>query len=220
MPNSYPSDIDLKAFLYASGLINSATNPTGRFASLDYETAVDAAKVAFEREIGRTILATDQVLTFDAPVDRKRRLWVPDCLAVTAITFLDVAIAAADYLLGPVNNAALGLPYFYIDFFRGWEAPTPWAQRNQLEVTGTFGYAETVPSDVFQAILARAAGDLMIQVASRNTGGGLNNWSEADVHEDYGLTPGQNLEDRWRAQYARAVASYRNFTRGFGRYGT
>ena len=219
MPDTYPTDLDLKAFLYAAGLINSATNPTGRFASLDYESAVDAAKVAFERESGRVIRATEQTLVFDGPANRKRRLWVPDCLAVTEVTFLDVEIAASEWMLGPVNNDALGLPYAWIDFFRAWEGPTPWAQRSALAVTGTFGYSETVPADVFQAILARAAADLMVQVSSRNSGGGLNNWSEADVLEDYGLAPGQNIEDRWRGVYARAVASYRNFTRGLGRYG-
>lgn len=190
-----------------------------RIAPEDYDLTglIAAAKVQFEREAGRIILATTKTLEFDGPTNKQRRLFIPDCLSLSSVTFLGVAIASTDYALGPQNNTDFGLPYFHLEFFRSWSAPVAWAQRNGLVLVGSFGYASTVPYDVFKAIQAYAAAEVMVQAAADFSGQGLRNWSEADVHEDYGDKPGANLEDRFRSRYQRTVANYKNLTRGWGR---
>jgi len=208
----YPTDQDVKDFLYGAGLV--ASPPTGASATWAYGKAATAGRRRVENAAGRVfVAAASYAKEFDAPVNRGRRLHVPAFTAITSITYLGTAIQASEYLAGPLNAAdasPLARPFEYIDFFREWWAPVPWAQRAQLVVTATWAYASDVPDDVFQATCMAAGLSLWPQLVALKTRG-MTAWQEAGVSQSYGATPFQSIKDDWEAEIDRIIGQYRDW---------
>jgi hypothetical protein len=171
----------------------------------------------FERDAGRKMIAVSDTRTFDPPSNRYGRLFTGDMTAVTTITFAtQTLVVTTDYLAQPAQNPARGLPYFWIDFFRRWGGPTPWAQREGLSITGLFGYAAQIPYDVWQAVLAKATVQMLPALMMQRSRG-FKAWSEADVHQDYGeKAPALLWGGQWDLLYQTAVARYKNAGLGAG----
>lgn len=157
MANAYPTDADLIRFLYGCGLVDDAEAPTGRAAAdvIDYAAAVAAAQSAFEHKTGRVYRATTATQTYDTPTDKGGLLDLRgDWSTVTGITRGgDLLVEGTDYRLRPLE----GPPYRFVEFVALITDPLVWASRGTLVVTGTRGSAATVPDDVYQAVLERAA---------------------------------------------------------------
>ncbi len=63
--------------------------------------------------------------------------------------------------------------------------------RSNVKVTGTFGYGATVPVDVWNAVLQKAAASIAAS-NSLSAQGKLSKWVDGDVSEDYGAQmPGE-----------------------------
>lgn len=69
-------------------------------------------------------------------------------------------------------------------FYRHWVDRFPSGRQN-LKITGIFGYATTIPDDLWWGVAAQAAGIHlnMLQYGAQGTAGFLIKWAEADVTE-------------------------------------
>jgi hypothetical protein len=190
-------------------------------AGLDLVSLAAEAAENFQRDTGRPKFInpslSSETRTFDPPVNREGRLFTGDMLSVSSVSFLTTTLTSGtDYLLQPKQNAARGLPYFWIDFFRRWDAPTPWASREGLSVTGVWGYRQYLPRDVWRACLSHAAMLALPQLMMLR-GRGMKAWSEADVHQDFGERPPALIWGmEWKRQYDLTVARYKNSALGAG----
>jgi hypothetical protein len=211
---AYPTDEDLKELLYGAGLI--ANPPTGAAAVWNYDRAVGAGIRRVEHETHRSWAgAAAYAKEFDPPTNRDKRIFVGEHTAVTSIFYLDVEIAATEYLSGPLNArdaSPIALPFSYIEFFREWWAPTPWAQRAQLVVTATWGSGADVPEDVAQAMLYAAGLALWPQIASFVSRGGLVSAKQADAAFTWSERPLMGLRESWQDELGRVVAQYRDWS--------
>jgi hypothetical protein len=205
MANAYPTQGDLIRFLYAANLIDSATAPTGRAASLPYEAAVDGARAEFESRTNRTYRAAAASVVYDPPTDGDALLDLEgDWATITSITRDgDLLVAEDDYRLRPLD----GPPYRFVEFIAGQSAPLPWSTRGTVTVTGTRGSAATVPDDVYQAVLQRAAAMLAPSLQGILTRGAQSvKQADASITFAGGKALGA-LSQEWQDTFERVVAT-------------
>lgn len=214
---AYPTDQDVKDFLYGAGLV--ASPPTGASATWAYARAAVAGRRRVEQATKRVFVQPSAYAKeFDAPTNREKRIFVGDHTAVTSITYLGQTIAATEYLSGPQNvrdASPVALPFQFIEFYREWWAPTPWAQRAQLVVTATWGFTSDVPDDVFLAMLMGAGLSLWPQIASSRSKGGLVSAKQADAALQFGENPMSGLKSSWEDELNRIISDYRDWAASF-----
>lgn len=214
--SAYPTSTDLSTFLTSAGFTLTA----GLTGQLVY--AIDAAIADFERATRRTFLAGSSATRYyDPPTNRRRLLFLQEgggpgeLVGTITVVYQPTGSTAStltantDYRLLPRNAVTDGLPYDRIEFFnRYWSDPLGPSLTNSLQVTGQWGYSTTtIPDQVWYAMLARGAWIMFANLAQSVTGG-LANWKENDISEQYGDW-GKNLAGQWDAQYQAAVAHYR-----------
>lgn len=217
MPESlYPTGEDLMAFLYGASLIDSATAPTGRYASLGYDAACRAAAAEFERRTGRRFLPTATVELFDPVTDRNGRLSLGREWATITRVEVDgtVLTEGDDYVLEPYSG--VGPPYRFLRFLTVATAPVPWGSLATVEVTGTRGAGSSVPDDVWQAVLQRAASILLPSVVgiltSGAAAGGIASLRLGDADVAFrapSAGSSGSMGGGWDATFERTVAAYR-----------
>ena len=216
MADNYPTEIDLRRFLYAANLIDSATEPTGRYALLDYGGAVNGARAEFERRTGRVFVSSVEVTeAFDPVTVRNGRLDLGrEWYSISSVEVDGTAQTVTDdFLLEPYG----GPPYSSIRFLVSWTAPVPWGSLATVEVTGVRGWG-SVPDDVWQAILRRAAGTLLPSVVGIQTSGmaaaGVASLRLGDADVAFkpptaGSSSGSLMGSGWDAVFESAVSAYR-----------
>lgn len=211
---AYPTEAELKTFLYGAGLV--ASPPAGAAASWRWTAAIAAGIRRVEIATRRTFVQpAAYAKEFDPPANRDRRLFVGDHTAVTSITFLGQSIAATEYLSGPLNTrdaSPVAQPYQFIEFWREWWAPTAWAQRAQLVVTATWGFSADVPEEVANAMLIAGGLALWPQIASFKSKGGLTAAKIGTAALSWGDRPLSGLRLEWEAELARVVNDYRDWS--------
>ncbi len=210
---AYPTSDELKTFLYGAGLV--ASPPAGASANWRWSAAIATG-------IRRVEVATKRVFVqpaayakeFDAPTNRDRRIFVGDHTAITSIAYLSQTIAATEYISGPLNARdafPVAQPYQFIEFFREWWAPTPWAQRAQLVVTATWGFSADVPDDVANAMLIAGGLALWPQIASSRSKGGLTGAKIGTATLNWGDRPLSGLRAEWETELERVINDYRDW---------
>jgi hypothetical protein len=214
---AYPTLAELKTFLYGAGLV--ASPPAGASATWAWDKAISAGIRRVESETKRVFLQPAAFSKeFDAPTGRDRRLFTGDHTSVTSITYLGQTIAATEYLSGPLNAAdasPVALPYQYIEFYREWWAPTPWAQRAQLVVTATWGFSAAVPDDVFNAMLIAGGLALWPQISTNLSRGGLTSGKLGDAAVSWGDKPLRGIKEDWEEEVRRVCDAYRDWSASF-----
>lgn len=89
--------------------------------------------------------------------------------------------------------------------------------RGNIEITGTWGYAATIPQDLWEAVRAEAAARLVDESLFRATGR-LQAWHDDDVSETYQLPGGSGADPRpavwtgWHRGFTAALRDYRRPT--------
>jgi hypothetical protein len=208
MAANYPTDADLIRFLYGAGQIDSATAPTGRGAAtvLNYPAAANAARAEFEKRTGRVYRAQAATQTYDTPTDAAGLLDLRgDWTTITGITRDgDTLDEGDDYRLRPLE----GPPYRFVEFVAIVTEPLVWGSRGTLVVTGTRGSAATVPDDVYQAVLGKAALLLAPQLHGQLTQG-----AQSIKQEDASITFAGNTAlgasgAQWAADFEQCVEDY------------
>lgn len=222
---SAPVASDLQALLTAAGLWNTAYS--GLIAGY-----VAGAITQFQNDTGRIPFITsgnDSILYFDPPGDTSQQyantvrggekileLSVPFVTIsgiATGVSIDSPAGVAVDLNraveFGPDNYAIKGLPIEWIRFsFQVWGAT------KSIMITGHAGSYTAWPDDAFQAVVAKAAADLLTTVLGNITGG-LTGWTEGDVKEDFG--GGKviaTMIELYMGMYAKCVDRYRFFRVG------
>lgn len=209
---AYPTAGDLQVLLTASGVLLDLS--AGGLIYLDLEGAVTAARQQFEELTGRTFLAYSQARRYDSPVNLRGILDLrADLLSLESVTAGGTALVSGrDFVLGPANADLNGRPWSWIEFIQLFRSGLSPQIRQDIRVTGSWGYSAQVPEDVWQAILAGAAARVAPQIAL-GISRGLLLWREGDVMEEYGRTPGTTPlvaeAGMWVTQFGAAAARYR-----------
>lgn len=215
MRNDYPKAADLRTFLTAAGITVSDA-----MAEL-LDGQVEGARRDFEgpNGCGRIILAgeTATLRRFDPPDNDLGTLFLPDFVAVTSVVYqpesgsAETLVLNEDYFLEPSDAADRGLPYTSIDFERLRAGYPAGANRRSVRITARWGYTDTMPADVWTAILARAGRRVFPSTRYEETGGRLG-FQHAHISEQYGQAPGKDVTDAWDEQFKATVDAYRKLT--------
>lgn len=162
--------------------------------------AARGAYADFERATGRRFLATAGVRVFDpAPngyIDFREDLSALGDTGGLAILGTSQVLNSDYWLIGG-NAAGRGEPYTGLRLKNVRPVPLTWPNYNSIAVTGLWGYGTTIPDDVFQAALARAAWVIAPQLILSLKKGGLKSWTEAGVSESYMDNPLEGLMTVW-----------------------
>lgn len=222
MPHvAYPTAAQIEGFIASLGILSS-DDLTALLVNLDLAAIAEAAQSAWEADTGwRPFLrdASPVSRRFDPP-GPNRTWWLRGgahrlelgaglleaTAFVTGYSASDAGDAVTvedDYWLLPVNAAIEGLPYTTIDFL-----PAAWGMPQSVRITGYWGYSATIPADAWAAILRQGALLAYSEITLQRTGG-MVGWSEADVKEQYDLTPLEKHREAWQNQWERAVSRYR-----------
>ena len=214
----WPTSEDLNNFLSAAGLTVSTS------LELFLDTAVSAARRDFEGPAGadRKMLGdtSDVARRYDPPTDGQSLLFIADLASLTSVVYQPDGSSAetltqnTDFWLEPYeaqSDSNRPAPYTRIRFARRWLQPLGTTLRRSIIITGKWGYATTLPDDVWLACLARAGWHLHATLA-QSTSGGLVRWSDADASEQFGDSPLQALKDGWDGMFRTVAHSYRRLS--------
>lgn len=196
--SDYPGSADLAAFLASLGVTSSAAQ------SAQYEQAMNGAVSAWETAVKRRPFLTNATATqvlrrFDPPTFYDggiSTLYLPDLLPQEDIVVayqptgstLTTFTEDSDYRFGPVNAAADGVPYEWLELYsRRWTQPQSPSLRSSLRITGRWGWGTEIPDDVWTALLGRGFYNVFAAVRQGATGGGLLRVKEGDVEIGYGV---------------------------------
>lgn len=219
---AYPTDDDLETYLRGLNLFTAAQLAAALpYLALDEKVAASSAE--WERVTGwRPFLAgvTEIRRLFDPPGPNRGTgtrgggtfLILDQGLVVLAAVHTDVVPATTpsgtalviedDYRLWPYNAAWDNQPYTAIEF-----VARRYALAKTIGVTGLWGYTQTLPDDVWQAILQHAAGIAFAELRERRTGGMIE-WKQAETSERYGEHFLEASEENWRRRFERAAMRY------------
>jgi hypothetical protein len=223
--SAYPTAAQIESFIRALGILED-DDVTALLENLDLSSIADAAKAAWEADTGwKPFLrdATPVSRRFDAPGPNRGRMTRGGAqrleldaglLQITAFVTGysaslvepdagDALVVEDDYWLWPPNAALEDRPYTAIEF-----AGYQWGIPQSVRVTGYWGYSANIPHDAWEAIL-RQAGLLAYSELTLQVTGAMAGWSEADVKEQYDLSPLELHRKAWEMQWDRAVNRYR-----------
>lgn len=210
MPHAaYPTAADLEARLTGMNL---------EVGDIDLDQAAATGRASIETPTGRVFLAEDGTRTFDPPEAPSRVLDLREDLAgsPTALTFASTAYTlGTDYRLLDQNAAARGKPYWAVQFLRFFAAPIPTSYWGCISITGPWGYAEQIPDDVWEAMMAAALLSIAPDLTLKDSDG-LTKWSEAGVTEEYGGELYGKSIDRLQKRVDTVVTNYRRVQVGIG----
>lgn len=85
----------------------------------------------------------------------------------------------------------------------------PWGTVGQtMDVTGVWGFCQSLPADVWNVLLGMAGGEIAPGLSLAVTGG-LNSYTELGVTEAVRASPFGDAIARWSAQTSKAIGRYR-----------
>ena len=161
---------------------------------------IGAAYRKVQRETGVQWLAgtAGEVRSFDG--SGTGELKVDPFVTVTAVQFLIYPQATGVEVTGFKEVQRMGdMPKTRIQIFQGPSYAVAGyidrfpQGRSNVNVTGTWGYAPTVPEDVFMAIVKQSAADIAA-LSAASAQGRVVDWREGDVTEQYAdLTVGDAI---------------------------
>jgi hypothetical protein len=159
----------------------------------DLRTAyIDAAVAQIQKETRRQFVpgSAGEIRYYDG--NGTGRLEIDEYIDITAVKFVLLPQSSSTTVTEFVEVQQQATPKTVLQIYRGRAnyTTTYYPQfpegRSNIEVTGQFGYASSIPADVYVAILKMAAAQL-VGDNSIASGGGLmlKSWTNADRKEDY-----------------------------------
>lgn len=183
---AWPTTRDLDTFLRAAGLTPSNALMT------QFPAVLIGAYKDFEKAAGRIMLApASETRYFDPPNNNDGILFPDDLASISTVIYYPTNgssftyTANTDYWVEPHNAAVKEEPYTMIRFRRRWLTPLSTPERRSIQITGRFGYATSIPEDVWFAVLARAGWSIFPQ-AHMTTNSGIKSWQDGDRTVNYG----------------------------------
>lgn len=234
---AYPTGIDLWNYLQSSKLINDSISIDS--SSIDPEQAINSAINEWENDtnyIPFLAESVDSTLYYNPPgteiqasqpyavgglynnwgwMGGSQRLFLnTGYVSVTSITrgltptnsTGTVLTADRDYWLYPVNAPNTSTPYRYIEF-----AITAYGVPKSIKIIGTRGYSNIVPDDAWNAIIYKAAREVLPALEIQLTHG-LSKIKQGPLELSYGTStsssPYLSMFTQWEKQINRAVGRY------------
>lgn len=204
-----PVGTDVETFLTGMGV----TVP----AEVDLDSLVTSAILEFESRTGRKkfqgdATATAVRYTLPWPMGGQVRLPIADCWAVSEVRTGykgsgtgTVLIEYTDFQHLPLNHTQSSRPIEGIQFVYA-----PSTGPGEILITGKLGYAATMPTDVFGAIVSNAAANALIQIAGPS--GSVAQQKQGDRQITYGQEAGRATIDRLMAEFDRVASRYLKVT--------
>lgn len=190
----YPDAGELAAFMVQRGIVEAD--------GIDLDSlalAVESASQAWERDTGwfPFLAGESETRTFDGPEGRV--MFLP----VGLVSVSDLSVGGSAYTAGESyflqHRVGSSGPYTAIEF-GGYLT----GARRVIEITGVFGYTSELPADVKQAIMSKAASDVLDMAAA----GPVVRETVGPVTYQYG---DKGRLDRLNKVYAEAVARYKRW---------
>ncbi len=205
----YPTTQNLKDFLEGSRLIEDTS--ASPYDLLDYAGAVAGAEEFFENSVKWfPFLSSGSASTrlFDPPINNGRDypyLSLQGGLtALTSVSISGTTLDTSQYFSCPTNTLAKGRPITGIEFYRVYYvASLP----RSVSVIGKWGYCDTLPDSVFNAVLHYAASTLLASV-SFGVSQGLAGKKEGDEEWRYGNDDFKMGADMWAKEFQEVVRRY------------
>ena len=192
---THPGGNELDAYLKAAKLVIAPE------LMVQFPDFMQAARSDFERQAGRCILAVAATRSFDPPGNPRGVLDLEADLATSE--GVGVTVCGKSLTLGKDvrlldERGGLSRPPFTQAQFSAplcsyGSSSSSWGC---IEITGQWGYALTVPADVWQAELARGAW-LAYPLLAHGFRRGLVRWTDGDVTEEYQNNPLEYLKSFW-----------------------
>lgn len=189
--------------------------PTLDWASDLVQVRLDAAVAELEQLTGRQFLAAEGLRYFDG--SGTGVLVVDEYVSISAVQFYLVPELAGVNLLDFMQVTRNRYANTRIQIYQGpANIPLGWYTRfpegrSNVGVTATWGYAASIPPDVWQAVLAKAAAEIVDtnRVAAR---GALVSIRDDDVSVGYSEQL-PSVMAGWRQQFASVCKRYRRGVR-------
>ncbi|NBW10351.1 MAG: hypothetical protein EBR82_20210 [Caulobacteraceae bacterium] len=200
-----PTTTDLTNFLTTIGVTASA--------SADLSALLTSATQEFELRTGRRKYQGDAGTTairytLPWPTGKYIRLVISDCWAISEVRINysgagtgTVLTEWDDFIHWPEDHAQKNAPVEEIRFER-----VPTTEPGSILVTGKLGYASSMPAAVFEAIVCRAASQLIIQQSG--TSGAISEEKQGDRSVKYSLEAGRATTDELRKKFEQVVSRY------------
>lgn len=189
-------------------------------AALDLATMVEAGITAYERAVGRKMLAlVDTTRSFRAPAGRRAVIDLGgDLRAITSLTIAGEAKTLYDdFRPLPEDADEMSEPWTHLEFLRWWILPHAWGEGRTIAIVGRWGFASDLSGGMPEAAwTAMLVGGVLLRmpslVAFRTRG--VISFGEADVNQNYGAKPYAHLTEGWQTQWDQAVSLYKRRTVG------
>jgi hypothetical protein len=200
-----PTTTDLTNFLTTIGVTASG--------SADLSALLNSATLEFETRTGRQKYQGDTGVTavrytIPALQGNSVRLTIADCWAITEVRTNYsgagtgvVLTEYTDYIHRPDGHTQKKQPIEAIQFVY-----MPSIEPGSILITGKLGYASDMPADVFQAILSRAASQLLIQQAGESAT--VAEEKQGDRSVKYGSEAGRGTIDRLQKVFDLTASRY------------
>lgn len=201
-----PTASDLTTYLSTLGVTANA--------GIDEDAILAAVTAELEQRTGRSKFqgdasATAIRYTIDYPFGQVLRLEINDCWTVSEVRTGYTGVSGSGTVLTeyegythfPQNHAQRGLPIEAIDFIT-----CPSTAPGSILITGKLGVASSMPSDVFQAILARAAAQVIMQQSGES--GSVSEQRQGDRQVRFDTTAGRDTVSRLINQFDMAVTRW------------
>lgn len=203
---AYPTSGDLRQYLLSAGCITSLTDE-GVIAGLQLDTCINAARKNFESDAGRTMIAVTQTRKFDPPWGGTMMLNLGSDLASDASFTVTVSGVSktrdTDFYMGPQNADNDGQPWSFLEF--AYPFSPVLLVRKCISITGPWGFASTLPNDVYIAMLAGGA-SLAMPAIQRAVSQGMIERKEGDTDYKFDDAATKNFDTVYRGgvdQYIR-----------------
>ncbi|MCW3059711.1 MAG: hypothetical protein JWQ02_1532 [Capsulimonas sp.] len=220
---SWPRGGDAQTFIASAQLAAGAS--ADALNAINFDSFVKAAITTFQNATGwRPFLGKQSVRVFDPPGPERgagghygggRKLFLSGgLLSITSLTVSVTADSAGrvltkgrDFWLRPSSAINDGEPFRFIEF-----ASTQYGAPESIVIDGVWGFALTIPEDVWQAIISKAASDAAPQLAI-SIAQGLASRKAGDEEERYAsgrdTGPLTGEAHQWAEYFNAIVADYK-----------
>lgn len=209
---SPPTYANLASFLSSVGLGPLAAVIAGDFGAM----YLASATASIQRDCDRQFVpsAAGVVRSFDGSGTGLQ--FIDDAVSVTAVSYLIFPQSTGVQVQGWIPVSEPDKPIHKLQIYQGPSGvsygfrPFFPEGRHNISVTATWGYAASIPVDVWEAILLKAAsGAVNSNVLSQRGGGSLTSWKDDDVQEDYDPKTLPSVIAGWDMRIAHIVDRYR-----------
>ena len=194
---AYPTGTELIDALVLRGVFETPSHPTATFSAI-----MSGIVQRFERETGWVPFlsaGSDSSRTFDPPHGSHILFLNAGLVSIDEITVTDDVQTVEEHYWPKPST----VPYTRIDF-----SYVPGGNPSSIEITGEWGYCDTLPADVTSALLNAGIAEYLRTVSNPfvGIGGAPKRIKQDDVEKDYGDNGG--LVRLFDAEYQNCVARY------------